>query len=177
MRGVCQAPVGPRPDRGLRGNSPRAYLCSQRIDRRGNRKSSKSKALPGFAMEQSGVRMLQSWRRPPRSGIHNGSPKAAMAPRCMPDPRTRAKLPKVRERIESLLTLGHRVSDSGPQTSKSLNLQRDKHTVTAARTPRFMPRQKGSNRCLESETTTEAFKKTMAFTSGQHWSAFETKGV
>jgi len=75
-------------------------------------------------MGQTAVRKLQScMHRPPRCGLHNGPPRAALADRYMPAPRTRPKPPEAHEGSAELLALGFRVADSGPHTSKTLMLQ------------------------------------------------------
>jgi hypothetical protein len=75
-------------------------------------------------MEQTGVRKLLScMRRPPRCGLHNGPPRAALPLRCMPARRSAPKPPRTTEPHAALAALGFRVADSGPHTSKTLMLQ------------------------------------------------------
>lgn len=83
-------------------------------------------------MEQTGSRTLLScMSSPSRCGLHNGPPRAALTPRCMPAPRTRAKPPEAHEGSGELLALGFRVADTGPHTSKTLILQ-ELETLLAA---------------------------------------------
>ena len=83
-------------------------------------------------MEQTGVRTLLScMRRPPRCGLHNGPPRAALHLRCMPARRSSPKPAKPSEAHADLAALGFRVADSGPHTSKTLMLQ-ELETLLAA---------------------------------------------
>lgn len=89
-------------------------------------------ALPGVAMEQTDVRTLLSCMRgPPRCGVHNSPPRAALTARCMPARRSAPKPPRTTEPHAALAALGFRVAASGPHTSKTLILQ-ELETLLAA---------------------------------------------
>jgi hypothetical protein len=57
-------------------------------------------------------------RRPPRCAPNQGLPRAVQTLRCMPARRSSLKPPKTTEAHANLATLGFRVADSGPHTSK-----------------------------------------------------------
>jgi hypothetical protein len=83
-------------------------------------------------MEQTGVRTLLScMRRPPRCGLYNGPPRAALTLSCMSARRSTPKPPRTSEPHAALAALGFRLADSGPQTSMTLML-RELETLLAA---------------------------------------------
>jgi len=75
--------------------------------------------------------LLSCMRRPPRCGLHNGPPRAALTLRCMAARRSAPKPPRTSEPHAGFAALGRRVSDSGPQISKTLMLQ-ELETLLAA---------------------------------------------
>ena len=70
-------------------------------------------------------------RTKPQCGLHQGPPRAAQTPRCMPARRSSAKPPKASDDKGDLTAQGFRVTDSGPHTSKTLMLQ-ELETLLAA---------------------------------------------
>ena len=83
-------------------------------------------------MEQTGVRTLLScMRRPPRCGLHNGPPRAALPLRCMPASNSAPQPPRTSEPHDGLAALGFRVADGGRHISNTLIL-RELETLLAA---------------------------------------------
>ena len=83
-------------------------------------------------MVQTDARTLLScMRRPPRCGLHNGPPRAALPLRCMPASNSAPQPPRTSEPHDGLAALGFRVADGGRHISNTLIL-RELETLLAA---------------------------------------------